>query len=130
MKVPPEFFSTIDQKNFELFAAQYYRNPQCNSPDEFYRDLKLIKSIKRQLTIYYNTDKQSLNERLLLNNFIIFFNVFEKDCAIVLMLHTIPLKFFPAVKAILYFLSLININTELTEIELDKDLLKRIKTSC
>jgi len=130
MKVSEEFFSTLDSNNFELFAAQFYRNPQCTSPDEFYKDLKKLKSIRRQLSTYYSTDKKTLNERLLLNNIISFFNVFEKDCAIILMLHKIPLDFFPAIKAVLHFLAFIDINNELIEIQLDQELLTRIENTC
>ena len=56
----------LTDRNFELFAAKNYRNPQCLDPDEFYEDLAKIKYVQRLLRKY--RDAGELRERLILNH--------------------------------------------------------------
>ncbi len=55
-------------------AMHSYSNIQCISLDEFNDDLNRIVTIKKAITRYKNGDE--INVRLLLNQFIILFNVF------------------------------------------------------
>jgi hypothetical protein len=40
-------FEELDSDNFTLFAAKYYRNPQCNSIEEFQQDLNIFRYVKK-----------------------------------------------------------------------------------
>jgi hypothetical protein len=66
----------LSEKNFLLYAAKYYENPQCFSIDEFNEDLKRFQYIKR-LFNKYRDNKNNLKERLILNHIIILYNVFH-----------------------------------------------------
>ena len=65
----------IDDNTFLLYCAKHYNNPQCQSTEEFYEDLKRIKYIKKLLTRYEITGE--LKERLLLNHIITLNNIFS-----------------------------------------------------
>lgn len=64
----------ITSKNFLLYCAKYYENPQCENTDEFYEDLERLKYIRKLITRYVDTGE--LRERLILNHLIILNNVF------------------------------------------------------
>lgn len=55
-------------------AMHHYENVQCVSLDEFNDDLGRITTIKKSITRYINGE--DMNTRLVLNQFIILFNVF------------------------------------------------------
>jgi hypothetical protein len=65
----------LTSKNFLLYAAQHYDNPQCQSTEEFEDDLRRIKYIKKLITKYI--EKGELKDRLILNHIIILSNVFK-----------------------------------------------------
>lgn len=67
----------IDETNFLLYCAKHYDNPNCVSTKEFYEDLKRIKYIKKLFTRYETTGE--LKERLILNHFIVLYNVFGPE---------------------------------------------------
>jgi len=67
--------TVLDEKNFTLFAARHYDNPQCFDVAEFEEDLKRFKYIKRLLNKYI--EYGDLGERLILNHMISLSNVFE-----------------------------------------------------
>ena len=69
----------LTESNFMMYAMKNYDNPHCIEMQEFYDDLKKIKYIKRQLNRYQTTN--ILKERLVLNHFISFYNVFEHSAA-------------------------------------------------
>lgn len=73
----------LSEENFVLYAARYYDNPQCQSTDEFYDDLKRFKYIKRLFNKYLETGE--LKERLILNHILVLTNVFSPDVAVKLM---------------------------------------------
>jgi len=99
-------FDKLNDDNFLLFAIRYYNNRQCSDAQEFYADLGKIKNIRRQLTRYSTTNE--INERLLLNNIIMFFNVFEIDAACVMLLHKIPSEHWSPLKTALNFLGFLD----------------------
>lgn len=67
-------FNELNEDNFLLFAIKNYQNPQAVTKDDFDRDLNHFKYIKRLLKKYKNTGE--LKSHLLLNHFIILYNVF------------------------------------------------------
>ncbi len=68
-------FDNLTEKNFLLFAAKYYEDPNCVDVLEFQQDLDRIKYIKRLLKRYQESGE--LKERLILNHLVVLYNVFE-----------------------------------------------------
>ena len=77
-------FTELNEDNFLLFAIKNYENPQAVTKDDFDKDLNHFKYIKRLLKRYKNTGQ--LKTHLLLNHFIILYNIFGEA--------TTPLLFF------------------------------------
>lgn len=67
-------FSELNEENFLLFAIKNYENPQAVTKEDFDKDLNHFKYIKRLLKRYKNTGDLKVN--LLLNHFIILYNIF------------------------------------------------------
>ena len=64
----------MTSENFLLFAIKHYENPQAVTKEDFEKDLNHFKYIKRLLKRYKNTGE--LKAHLLLNHFIILYNIF------------------------------------------------------
>ena len=77
-------FTELTEDNFLLFAIKNYENPQAVTKDDFDKDLQHFKYIKRLLKRYKNTGE--LKTHLLLNHFIILYNIFGEA--------TTPMLFF------------------------------------
>ena len=77
-------FDELNDDNFILFAIKNYENPQAVTKDDFDKDLNHFKYIKRLLKRYKNTGV--LKSHLLLNHFIILYNIFGEA--------TTPMLFF------------------------------------
>ena len=77
-------FDELNEDNFLLFAIKYYENPQAVTKEDFEKDLNHFKYIKRLLKRYKNTGQ--LKTHLLLNHFIILYNIFGEA--------TTPMLFF------------------------------------
>ena len=77
-------FNELTEENFLLFAIKNYENPQAVTKEDFDKDLKHFKYIKRLLKRYKNTGQ--LKTHLLLNHFIILYNIFGEA--------TTPMLFF------------------------------------
>lgn len=77
-------FNELNEDNFLLFAIKNYENPQAVTKEDFDRDLNHFKYIKRLLKRYRNTGE--LKTHLLLNHFIILYNIFGEA--------TTPMLFF------------------------------------
>ena len=67
-------FNELNDDNFILFAIKNYENPQAVTKEDFDKDLNHFKYIKRLLKRYKNTGV--LKTHLLLNHFIILYNIF------------------------------------------------------
>lgn len=65
----------LTEKNFLLFAAKSYEDPNCTDILEFQQDLDRIKYVKRLFKRY--EEKGDLKERLILNHLVILYNVFD-----------------------------------------------------
>jgi hypothetical protein len=68
------FFSELNEDNFLLFAIKNYENPQAVTKEDFDKDLNHFKYIKRLLKRYKRDG--ILKTHLLLNHFIILYNIF------------------------------------------------------
>ena len=77
-------FSELNGDNFLLFAIKNYENPQAVTKEDFDKDLNHFKYIKRLLKRYRNNGE--LKTHLLLNHFIILYNIFGEA--------TTPMLFF------------------------------------
>ena len=77
-------FTELTEDNFLLFAIKNYENPQAVTKEDFDKDLNHFKYIKRLLKRYRNTGQ--LKTHLLLNHFIILYNIFGEA--------TTPMLFF------------------------------------
>ena len=67
-------FDILTHKNFKLYAAKMYNNPECLDVNEFQQDVNRFKYLKRLLKRYELTG--DLQERLILNHLIVLYNVF------------------------------------------------------
>jgi hypothetical protein len=68
-------FDNLTEKNFPLFAAKCYEDPNCIDVLEFQQDVDRIKYIKRLFRRY--EDNGDLKERLILNHLVVLYNVFD-----------------------------------------------------
>ena len=120
-------FNELNDGNFQLFAIKYYENPQAVTKEDFDKDLNHFKYIKRLLKRYKNTGV--LKSHLLLNHFIILFNIFGEA--------TTPMLFFKidedlwsAMKAFIMFLNRFPEypKTHIHNIQVDLECLKELNT--
>ena len=95
-------FDDLNDDNFLMFAMREYNNMQCTDVEEFYDDLKKIKYIKRLFNVYKNNGQ--LKERLILNHFIIFYNVFTVQAGTRILFYKIEKDFWPMLKTFLIYL--------------------------
>ena len=95
-------FDYLNDDNFLMFAMREYNNMQCTDVEEFYDDLKKIKYIKRLFNVYKNNGL--LKERLILNHFIIFYNVFTVQAGTRILFYKIEKDFWPMLKTFLIYL--------------------------
>ena len=77
-------FNELNEDNFLLFAIKNYENPQAVTKEDFDKDLNHFKYIKRLLKRYKREGE--LKTHLLLNHFIILYNIFGEA--------TTPMLFF------------------------------------
>ena len=120
-------FNELNDDNFILFAIKNYENPQAVTKDDFDKDLNHFKYIKRLLKRYKNTGV--LKTHLLLNHFIILYNIFGEA--------TTPMLFFKidedlwsAMKAFIMFLNRFPEypKTHIHDIQVDLECLKELNT--
>ena len=95
-------FNELNEDNFQLFAIKNYENPQAVTQDDFQKDLNHFKYIKRLLKRYKNTGE--LKTHLLLNHFIILYNIFG-DATTPMLFHKIEEELWPVMKTFVLFLN-------------------------
>mgnify|MGYP006271720979 FL=1 len=119
-------FEKLTSKNFALFAAKNYNNPQCMTTEEFQEDLQKFKYIKRLFNRYETTGE--LGERLILNHLIVIYNVFGINAANHMMFYKIDNKNWPLLKTFLVYLNYLP-EDQYVEVPLDQkviDVLRKI----
>lgn len=70
-------FENLTEKNFSLYAAKFYEDPNCIDILDFQQDLDRIKYLKRLFRRY--EEKGDLKERLILNHLVVLYNVFDSE---------------------------------------------------
>ena len=111
-----KIFDTLNRRNFELYAAQNYNNPECIDIEEFKEDLSRFKYLKRLLRRYELTE--DLQIRLILNHIIVLYNVFGIEAANRMIWYKIEPEHWTYIKPFLVFLNYLPID-EKVEIPLD-----------
>ena len=117
-------FNELTEDNFLLFAIKNYENPQAVTKEDFDKDLNHFKYIKRLLNRYLETD--DLAYRLLLNHFIVVFNMFGIEAALNILELKLEDKHWPVVKPFLIFLKYIK-NDEYTGITMDPTVVEKLR---
>lgn len=95
-------FDELNEDNYILFAIKYYDNPQAISQDDFFEDLSRFKYIKKLLRRYVKSGE--LKTTLLINHFIIVFNIFN-DAALPLLFFKIERDLWSSMKTFLLYLN-------------------------
>ncbi len=96
------FFNELNEDNFLLFAIKHYENPQAVTKEDFDKDLNHFKYIKRLLKRYKNTGE--LKTHLLLNHFIILYNIFG-DATTPMLFYKIEKELWSVMKTFIIFLN-------------------------
>lgn len=94
-------FDELNESNYIMFAIKNYDNPQAVTQEDFYEDMKRFKWIKRLLNKYKNTGE--MNIHLLVNHFIILYNVFG-DAATPLLFYKIDSDLWRVLKTFIVYL--------------------------
>ena len=94
-------FDELNESNYIMFAMKNYENPQAVTQEDFYDDMKRFKWIKRLLNKYKNTGE--MNVHLLLNHFIILYNIFG-DATTPLLFYRIDSELWNILKTFIIYL--------------------------
>lgn len=94
-------FNELNEDNFLLFAIKNYENPQAVTKEDFERDLNHFKYIKRLLKRYKREGE--LKTHLLLNHFIILYNIFG-EAATPMLFFKIEQELWSSLKSFIIFL--------------------------
>ena len=95
-------FDELNDDNYILFAIKYYDNPQAVTQEDFFEDLNRFKYIKKLLRKYTKTGDLKIS--LLINHFIIVFNIFN-EAALPLLFYRIEEELWSPLKTFLLFLN-------------------------
>lgn len=117
-------FDTLNEENFELFAANNYTNRPCINLQEFKEDLNRFKYIKRLITRYELSE--DLKERLILNHLIVIYNVFGIEAANKMIWFKIKKSQWNIIKPFLVFLNYLPEN-EKVNISMDPFIVERLR---
>ena len=120
-------FDELNEDNYILFAIKHYDNPQAITKEDFFEDLSRFKYIKKLLRRYVKSGE--LKTTLLINHFIIIFNVFS-DAALPLLFFKIEKELWSSMKTFLLYLNRIPEYPKsfLDEIPVDEDCLKTLES--
>ena len=118
-------FTELTSENFLLFAIKHYENPQAVTKEDFEKDLNHFKYIKRLLKRYRNTGE--LKAHLLLNHFIILYNIFG-EATTPMLFYKIDEDLWSSMKTFILFLNRIPEYPKSTihDIEVDLNCLKEL----
>jgi hypothetical protein len=95
-------FRNLTSDNFILYAANNYISPHYIE-DEFFDDLRRFKYIKGSIQKYHL--KNSINDRLVLNNIIMSYNVFNIDACTRMLFFKIKPEQYSILKTFLIYLN-------------------------
>jgi len=94
-------FNELNDDNYLIFAIKHYDNPQAVTYEDFLNDMKKFKYIKRLLNRYRKTG--DLKSHLLINHFIVLYNVFQ-DATTPLLFYKIEQDLWSPMKTFIMFL--------------------------
>jgi hypothetical protein len=94
-------FNELNEENFLLFAIKNYENPQAVTKEDFEKDLNHFKYIKRLLKRYKKSGE--LKTHLILNHFIILYNVFG-EATTPMLFFKMEKEFWSSIKSFIMFL--------------------------
>lgn len=120
-------FNELNEDNFLLFAIKNYENPQAVTKEDFERDLNHFKYIKRLLKRYKREGE--LKTHLLLNHFIVLYNIFG-EAATPMLFFKIEKDLWPPLKSFIIFLGRFPEYPKSTihDIKVDLDCLKKLNS--
>jgi len=120
-------FDELNEDNYILFAIKHYDNPQAVTQEDFFEDLSRFKYIKKLLRRYTKTG--DLKTSLLINHFIIVFNIFN-DAALPLLFFKIEKELWSSLKTFLVFLDRVPDypKTFVNDIPVDSECLKLLQS--
>ena len=119
----------LTEQNFLLFAIKNYENPQAVTKDDFDKDLNHFKYIKRLLKRYKNTGE--LKTHLLLNHFIILYNIFG-EATTPMLFFKIEKDLWSVMKTFIIFLNRLPAYPKCVfhDVPVDLDCLKQLNQVC
>ena len=122
-------FHELNEGNFSLFAIKNYENPQAVTKEDFDKDLNHFKYIKRLLKRYKNTGE--LKTHLLLNHFIILYNIFG-EATTPMLFFKIEKDLWSVMKTFIIFLNRLPAYPKCVfhDVEVDLDCLKQLNQVC
>jgi len=120
-------FDELNEDNYLLFAIKHYENPQAVTKEDFYDDLKRFKWIKKLLRRYKKEGELKIH--LLINHFIILYNVFG-DAATPLLFYKIDKEFWGVLKTFVVYLDRLPEfpHTGIHDVDIDSECMKQLKS--
>lgn len=119
-----KIFDKLTARNFELFAANNYNNPEATDVGEFKEDVSRFKYLKRLLKRYEQSG--DLQERLILNHVIVIYNVFGIEAANRMLWFKINEEHYSYIKPFLIMLHYLK-EDDMVEISLDANIVERLR---
>ena len=118
-------FTELNDDNYLIFAIKHYDNPQAVTYEDFLNDMKKFKYIKRLLKKYKKTG--DLKSHLLINHFIVLYNVFQ-DATTPLLFYKIEKELWEPMKTFVMFLGKLPEHPKsfISDIQVDIECLKQL----
>ena len=118
-------FNELNDDNYLIFAIKHYDNPQAVTYEDFLNDMKKFKYVKRLLKRYKKTG--DLKSHLLINHFIVLYNVFQ-DATTPLLIYKIEKELWSPMKTFIMFLGKLPEHPRkfISDIQVDIDCLKQL----
>lgn len=112
------------------YALKNYYNPICRTAEEFSADYNTTTKIRKLLNRYILGEDISF--RLLLNHFMMFYNVFHPSAATIILFKKLEKAHYPQIKTIATFLNYIPYNIQdydifIDDVEFDKNLVEFLR---
>ena len=118
-------FNELNDDNYLIFAIKHYDNPQAVTYEDFLNDMKKFKYVKRLLKRFKKTG--DLKSHLLINHFIVLYNVFQ-DATTHLLFYKIEKELWSPMKTFIMFLGRLpeHPRSFISDIQVDIECLKQL----
>ena len=119
-------FTELNDDNYLIFAIKHYDNPQAVTYEDFLNDMKKFKYIKRLLKRYKKSG--DLKSHLLINHFIVLYNVFQ-DATTPLLFYKIEKDLWEPMNTFIMFLGKLPEHPKsfISDIQVDIECLKQLQ---